>query len=81
MPMKNSNSTNGNRTHDLPACGAVPQRAAPPRARHIRYKKIKCILTTIKGYFMFGERTVSLTHLLNMNHVGNEAKDGPSKYL
>ena len=29
--MKNSNDTIGNRTHDLPACSAVPQPTAPPR--------------------------------------------------
>ena len=30
--MKNSNDTIGNRNHDLPACIAVPQPTAPPRA-------------------------------------------------
>ena len=30
--MKNSNDTMGNRTRDLPACSAVPQPTAPPRA-------------------------------------------------
>jgi hypothetical protein len=30
--MKNSNETIGNRTRDLPACSAVPQPTAPPRA-------------------------------------------------
>ena len=30
--MKNSNDTIGNRTRDLPTCGAVPQPTAPPRA-------------------------------------------------
>ena len=29
--MKNSSDTIGNRTHDLPACSAVPQQTAPPR--------------------------------------------------
>ena len=32
MLMKNSKDTTGNRTRDLPACSAVPQRTAPPRA-------------------------------------------------
>ena len=32
MSMKNSNDTIGNLTRDLPACGAVPQPTAPPRA-------------------------------------------------
>ena len=31
--MKNSNDTIGNQTHDLPACSAVPQPTAPPRAQ------------------------------------------------
>ena len=31
--MKNSNDTIGNRTRDLPACSAVPQPTAPPRAQ------------------------------------------------
>jgi len=30
--MKNSNDTIRNRSGDLPACSAVPQLAAPPRA-------------------------------------------------
>jgi hypothetical protein len=32
MSMKNSNDTIGNRTRDFPACTAVPQPTAPPRA-------------------------------------------------
>ena len=32
MSMKKSNDTIGNRTRDLPACSAVPQPTAPPRA-------------------------------------------------
>jgi hypothetical protein len=32
MSMKNSNDTIGNRTRDLPACSAMPQPTAPPRA-------------------------------------------------
>ena len=46
MSMKNSNDTIGNRTRDLPACSAVPQPTAPPRAplnltcTRIRYIKI-----------------------------------------
>jgi hypothetical protein len=30
--MSNSTNTTGNRTRDLPACSAVPQPTAPPRA-------------------------------------------------
>ena len=32
MSMKTSNDTIGNRTRDLPTCGAVPQPTAPPHA-------------------------------------------------
>jgi hypothetical protein len=32
MSMKNSNDNIGDRTRDLPACSAVPQPTAPPRA-------------------------------------------------
>jgi len=32
MSMKNFNDTTGNRTHDIPACSAVPQPTATPRA-------------------------------------------------
>ena len=35
MPMKNSNDTIENRTRDLPACSAVPQPTAPPRAPYL----------------------------------------------
>jgi hypothetical protein len=34
--MKNSNDTIGNRTRDLPGCGAVPQPTAPPRGLTVR---------------------------------------------
>ena len=33
--MKNSNDTIGNRTRDLPACSAVPQPTALPRAPRV----------------------------------------------
>jgi hypothetical protein len=35
MSMKNSNDTIGNRIRYLPACSAVPQPTAPPRASPI----------------------------------------------
>jgi hypothetical protein len=38
MSMKNSNDTIGNRNRDLPACRAVPQSTAPPRAPHLKVK-------------------------------------------
>jgi len=38
--MKNSNEIIGNRTRDLPACSAVPQPTAPPRAPTIGWVKV-----------------------------------------
>ena len=35
VSMKNSIDTIGNRTRDFPACSAVPQPSAPPRAPHV----------------------------------------------
>ena len=40
--MKNSNDTIGNRTRDLPACSAVPQPTAPPRAPKVIWFR-KCM--------------------------------------
>jgi hypothetical protein len=37
--MKVFNDTIGNRTRDLPACSAVPQPTAPPRAWHVTWMK------------------------------------------
>jgi len=39
MSMKNFNDTIENRTRDLPACSAVPQPTAPPRAPHNHTRK------------------------------------------
>jgi hypothetical protein len=38
--MKNSNNTIGNRTRDLPACSAVPQPSAPPRASNVACTRV-----------------------------------------
>ena len=40
LSMKNSNDTIGNRTRDLPACRAVPQPTAPPRAPRNSYTQV-----------------------------------------
>jgi hypothetical protein len=37
MSMKSSNSTIGNRTHNLPVCSRVPQPTAPPRTPFLPY--------------------------------------------
>jgi hypothetical protein len=41
MLMKNCNENIGNRTRDLPACSAVPQPTAPPRAPFLCKGKVK----------------------------------------
>jgi len=43
--MKKSNETIGNRTRDLPACSAVPQPTAPPRAPISKDKNIYFYMT------------------------------------
>jgi hypothetical protein len=47
MSMKNSYYTIGNRTRDLPACSAVPQSTAPPRAPVIRQNALNFVLRFI----------------------------------
>jgi len=44
MSMKISNDTMGNRTRDIPACSALPQPTAPPRAPHVLYSIILLLL-------------------------------------
>jgi hypothetical protein len=46
MLMKNSNDTIGNQTRELPACSAVPQQTAPPRAPLISMLNINNIWGT-----------------------------------
>jgi hypothetical protein len=41
MEMKNSSDTIGNWNRDLPACTAVPQATAPPRALHLYCRTAK----------------------------------------
>ena len=49
MLMKNSNDTIGNRARDLPACSAVPQPTAPPRAPTYE-DRIQNKRTSVKDY-------------------------------
>jgi hypothetical protein len=51
MSVKKSNDTIGNGTDDLPACSAVPQPTAPPRASTLKVKQqITCrVVTPIIG--------------------------------
>jgi hypothetical protein len=54
--MKNSNDTIGNRTRDLPACSAVPQPTAPPRAPRLQadvQEIVVLFLAAVRGLFLF----------------------------
>jgi len=54
MSMKKSNDTIGNRTCDLPACSAVPQPTAPPRApQNIIYNIYKYIIYRPKFVILY----------------------------
>ena len=44
--MKKSSDTIGNRTRDFPACSAVPQPTAPPRAPHESLLYLTIIIIT-----------------------------------
>jgi hypothetical protein len=56
MSMKNSNDTIGNRTRDLPACSAVPQTTAPPRALRVKGLEIKIMDQVTKASVMQGSK-------------------------
>jgi len=50
--MKKSKDTIGNRTHDLPACSAVPQPTVPPRTPYwvvndVYYENFTKVMTTL----------------------------------
>jgi hypothetical protein len=69
--MKNSNDTIGNQSRDLPACSAVPQPTAPPRAPIV-----------MKGteYFVLLQKSVVLAQKHNV--MGNsEEFTGNTQYL
>ena len=46
MSMKNSNDTIGIRTHDLPACSAVPELTTPPRNPTYNYVRVRKLAHT-----------------------------------
>ena len=61
--MKKSNDTIGNRTRDLPACSAVPQPTALPRAPHINIKPLIFRPTEVRNTVFFS-RTARRSFLL-----------------
>jgi hypothetical protein len=65
MSMKNTNYTIGNRTRDLPACGAVSQPTAPSRPPLLNRGYIN--LPSVMLYFGHRQITINLTEL-NLRH-------------
>jgi hypothetical protein len=72
--MKNSNDTIRNRTRDVPACSAVSQPTAPPRAPHViegkrevtgrsgrRHVKLLDDLKKMRGYWILKYETLGRT--------------------
>ena len=70
--MKNSNDTIGNRTRDLPACGAVPQPTAPPRVpryfginlNSVKTESADLSLCLLKDHLMNDNRGVEYSFMI-----------------
>jgi len=62
--MKNSNDTIGDRTRDLPACSAVPQPNAPPRAMHRRTTLVNFQLDAQNSYLFIYNTFIKLLYML-----------------
>jgi len=62
MSLKNSNGTIGNRTRDLPACGAVPQPTATPGTPYVWRNAAHCVLEyfslTACGVYSRGKKII-----------------------
>ena len=69
MSMKNSNSTIGNRTSDLPTYSTVPQPTVLPRAPHTH--NVKCSLYIPQEYHILKK---SLSTLMHFSHLGMSLK-------
>jgi len=66
MSMKNSNDIIVNRTRDLPACSAVPQPTAPPRAcvylaiSFVRYCTALCVCKAASDAYVLASSSLVL---------------------
>ena len=77
--MKNSNDTIGNRTRDLPACSAMPQPTAPPRAP---YMKLYCgILWHTMAYCQSESRETQNTGCLDVHQTSHAGEGNCCKYI
>jgi hypothetical protein len=64
MSTKNSNDCIGNRTRDLPACGAVPQPSVPPRAPQLQLYR----------FINHQRRPIRVTDYINKDETQRETK-------
>jgi len=71
MSIKNSNDTIRNRTHDLPACSAVSQLKAPPRAPYLFQNLIKKRQKMAGRIEYFWGSPNKSTHLTLLNLMSN----------
>ena len=72
MSLKNSKNTIGNQTRDLPACSAVPQPTAPPRA-----PKLRSATEEISSLLRTGICIVEFCYLLVFMEVQNQQTKHP----
>jgi len=64
MSMENSNYSIRNRTRDLPACGAVPQRTAPRRARSENKRLTKTWMSESQPHYRSNEMNSAIWNTL-----------------
>jgi hypothetical protein len=69
MSMKKSNDTIGNRIRNLPACSAVPQPTALPRAPVVRQKHIKLILVSGRWIYKYLHTPLQDSYLYFLPHL------------
>ena len=75
VSMKNSNDTLGNRTHDLPACSAVPQLNVPPHAPNISGRCMKYEYGTLIEWYELGKPTNWETKLSQYHSVHHKSQN------
>jgi len=66
MSMENSNDTIGNRTRDLPTCGAVPQPTALPRTPERNDENIKTICILMHNDFLTSDSLLEYDFFLRL---------------
>jgi hypothetical protein len=67
--MKDSTDPIGNRTRDLPICGAVPQPTAPPRTPRSTTQNTNPGLSKYKVVLIWPRQTVTCLHTISPGHI------------